>query len=167
MKTILSATMLFISSFSFSQDVYPTPQFCFSVFTPPSVTFNFHRPRKDCKSGFSICFRINPGQYGFVRCEKAREQEENVSLENNLVSYMIYLQDNKAYFHFPAALRYASGFTEEDMRYFFIDSEDFVLGDEEQRVAFRCKPGAYPVDERDGRLIAAVDTEPADIRSLK
>lgn len=167
MKTILSVLLIFSFSVLKAQNVYPTPKFCFVVYTPPSFTFNFHRPKKDCKSGLGICLRYHLGDYRFVPCNNLQERQGGVSLEKDLVTYLIYLDENHAYFHLPAGLKNYPGFEGGDISTFYIDGDDFLLGNPEEGVAFRLKEGAYPVEESDGHWVAAVDTESVDIQLLQ
>lgn len=159
MKKLLFILMVFPSLSLFSQDVYPTPQFCIKVVSGPSFTFNFHRPRKDCKSGLSICMRYSLWEYRLEPCNNVREQSDEVYMENEKVHYSIYLSGEHAYVSLPAELARARGFEGEDMENFHVDDPHLFFRDEKTGMVIRFKEGVYPVSKQDGRLDIRVDTE--------
>lgn len=150
--------LIFPSLSLFSQDVNPPPRFCFKMVMGPLFTFNFHRPRRDCKSGLSICLRYHPFEYRLEPCNDVREQSDDVYMENEKVHYSIYLTDEYAFVSLPAELAQAPGFEGEDMGNFHVDDPHLFFRDEKTGMIIRFKEGVYPVREQDGRLDIRVDT---------
>lgn len=159
MKYLFIMMMAFPSLAIYSQNIYPPPVFCIRVISEPAFTFNFHRPRKDCKSGLGICLRFSIGEYRLEPCKNIQVQSDEVFMENDKVHFSIRLAGEYAFVSLPADLARAPGFEGEDMGRFHVDGPHLFFRDDKTGMVVRFKEGDYPVIENDGLLKIRVDTE--------
>lgn len=158
MKKLLFIPLIFFCSLAFAQHEHNQLfQGCIRVIVEPLYTFNFHRPRYDCKSGFGVCFRYNGISTRIVACDKSGEKSGQFAIENDKVYCSLYLENGEAVLHLPPELKQVSDFEGEDMSLFYVDDDQCIFADEKSDLSFRFLEGAYVVEELKDRLIVKID----------
>lgn len=109
--------------------------------------FRFHRPAKDCESGFWFCTKGGSGWH--IECRP------NAGLTASIVGTTANVWakevDDKMEIHFPLELKNTEGYTAEDLSTFNVDEEYTIYE------GITLKPGDYPVTETDTELVVIVD----------
>ena len=114
--------------------------------------FNFHRPSKNCVSGFWFCFNVCTAW--LVDCS-GNVVSSFATSKNNTVTVFGKIIKNQIELHFPIALAAAKGYTTDDLKVFSVDEDDpFYKG---SNVSYTMLKGQYPVRKSETELIVLVN----------
>jgi hypothetical protein len=152
-KQFLLLLMLFIGlNFIHAQSKCPPGQIVTGV-TYEILSFNFHKPRTDCKSGFGICVR---GEWR-VHCT-SNFPPGQTHLSDGKATIWYQIKDNQLELHLPVALTDEEGFINEDLNSFTIDSNSMsiVTDDGESKML---RAGDYKVERTETDFIILIDFE--------
>ncbi len=112
-------------------------------------TFNFHKPRTNCTSGFGLCIRL-----GFTTsCGYCNDRSV---IKGDKVKVWANLSGKKAEIHLPVALQSARGFEKTDMSTFEVEEKtiSFTSKDGVERWV---KGGSYPVAKNGDEFIVVLN----------
>lgn len=125
------------------------PGFCPSlVYT--LETFNFHKPRTNCTSGFGLCIRIGIR----TRCSMC---DAKATLRDNMVSAVFLQKGTKVEVRLPLALRSAKGFEKTDMSVFELEEKTLSIVSPDGKEVW-VKGGIYPVARTETEYIIMMET---------
>ena len=115
---------------------------------------NFHRPKKNCQSGFWFCFECDGWRIeclpNFPSAFKAIVDDKNKA------TVWAELTDKSVIFHFPAALKNSNAYVSTDLEKLNVD-ESLELRFPNRTV--KLKIGEYAVREMYGELIVEVPVQ--------
>jgi hypothetical protein len=105
----------------------PCPEGMIAVLSYEFDSFHFHRPVKDCESGFWFCTK---GGEWVITCVTNPKAKIHSSLTNNstTVAAIIDRENELISFHFPIGLINIAGNTQSDFQVFNVD-EELTFGD--------------------------------------
>lgn len=112
-------------------------------------TFNFHKPRTDCTSGFGLCIRFGVS-FSCMPCYA------KASVKGDMVSSWVKLSDKTAEWHLPAGLKESKGFQKTDMSTFEIEEKTLSFRSKEGLEKW-VKGGIYPVRIVENELLVTMD----------
>ncbi len=147
MKKYLCIICLFCTQASFAQTSktspasieteFPCPAGSCPIVTIAIETFNFHKPRTTCTTGFGLCIKLNAG----ITCTSCYGK---TMLNGNKVNAWARLSSKTAELHIPASLKNAAGFEKTDMTTFQLEDKT-VSFTSAQGIVKWVKGGIYPV----------------------
>lgn len=122
------------------------PEGTHAVLTYEFDEFRFHRPRRDCESGFWFC---TVGGHWEVNCVP----NSPFASINGTTAYVWAqeLENGQIEIHFPLALKDTEGYSAEDLATFNVDEEYEIYE------GITLKIGDYSVEETEIDLVVVVD----------
>ena len=159
MKKILSAviSLLFVSM-AFGQAKAPIacpPGLC-PFFNWTLTTFNFHKPRTDCKTGFGLCIRggINSG---CGACNTYRDGDDATRISDGTVYGWGQINNNKIELHIPIEIKADLNLSDSETSTFSLDRGALTFTTNNK--TYTNKQGVFPVEIRENDLVVLIDME--------
>ena len=119
------------------------------------TTFNFHKPRTGCVSGFGLCIK-GDWSSGCRPCRSFRTTSVT-KIENGKAICYGEVVNGKLEFRIPAAIRTDQNFSSHEMSTFTIDKAALTIyNDGKKKVS---KEGVYPVTLSGDEYIVLIDLE--------
>ncbi len=119
-------------------------------------TFNFHKPRTDCKTGFGLCIRGSASS-GCKPCNLFKSMESPAKIENGNVTCYGEVKSGVLEFHIPAAIKIDQNLSAKDISSFTIDKGALsVTANGKQLYS---KEGTYPVTLSGSEYVVSIDLE--------
>jgi hypothetical protein len=116
-----------------------------------SYDFHFHRPRRNCESGFWFCTTNGHYEWACVPNSRAKYSEENLNTNKNLV--YLDVADDYFTFRFPISLKLDKRYNANDLKTFNVD-EALKFSYKEHN--YELITGDYPTIESDTEIIVKV-----------
>ncbi len=160
MKNVLFlfVTILTVISGYSQTPTYPSP-------CPPGTcpqisweieTFNFHKPRTGCNSGFGLCIKIGPGT---VQCNPCQlYSPATISTSTGKATMKAKLVDNSLELHIPIGLSTDAGYNPEEFNLFYVENatQDIYFA---TSYIGKLKGGTYKVKKTEKEYVVLVDFE--------
>jgi hypothetical protein len=158
-KIFLVAIGFLIIGFSFGQEQGKAPFAGCPPGTCPMITFevstfNFHKPRTECQSGFGLCIR---GTWGSdcKPCYSYKGAGEPVKIENGIVRCRGEIKNGKLELHIPAAIKTEQRLSDAEVSTFSMDDASISISCNGQTL--QNKKGDYPVLFSENEFVVSVD----------
>ena len=114
-------------------------------------TFNFHKPRTNCTSGFGLCIRYGAG----IRCYYC---DKKTSLNGTKVTAWVNMIKDKAELHLPLAIKEDKEFVNTDLSVFEVEDK-MVSFTSKDGLEKWVKGGIYPVSKTTTDLVITLDMQ--------
>ena len=128
------------------------PPGCTLVLTYTFTTFNFHKPRTNCESGFGLCIKGVPG----TRCN-CGWYRPTTSIEKGEVKTELRIEGDKAYFYIPYALKQLDEYKNENTDSFTLSEENAAIINADGKTVATMKPGEYVTKIEGDNFVVVID----------
>ena len=155
MKKSLIVFFTAIQFGAFAQVVKPAPEGqpdCPPETCPGIVinveTFNFHKPRTSCASGFGFCFKIKV----YVDCISCFRKS---MIENGKATIYATIDHDNAILKIPATLKEENGFENERFDSFEVEDRSISIASPDGRTLY-LKSGIYETSQLDDMIMIKI-----------